>query len=68
MTLLRDNYDKKNYEIQLEKKLGLLRKEIIQHRKSNFIGSMLSHHQLQSTKFLSKWIEAKSLLNDKIIE
>ena len=67
-TLLRDNYDKKNYEIQLGKRLKLLRKEIIRHRKLNFIGSMLSHHQLQSTKFLSKWIEAKNLLNDKIIE
>ena len=66
--MLRTNYDKQTYEFQFEKRLKLLRKEIIRHRKSNFIGSMLSHHQHQSTKFLSKWIETKNLLNDKIIE
>ncbi len=66
--LLRKNYDRQTYEMQFEKRLKLLRKEIIRHRKSNFIGSMLSHHQHQGTKFLSKWIEAKNLLNDKIIE
>lgn len=66
--LLRKNYDKKTYEMRFEKRLIILRKEIIQHRRSNFMGSILSHHQHQSTKFLSKWIEAKNLLNDKIIE
>ncbi len=54
--------------INLTKRLKLLQKEIIRHRKSNFIGSLLSHHQHQSTKFMSKWIEAKNLLNDKIIK
>lgn len=29
------------------------------HRSQNFIGSMLQHHSLQSTKYLSKWIEEK---------
>lgn len=31
-----------------------------QHRSSNFIGSLLWHHTLASTKYLSKWIEAKN--------
>lgn len=66
--ILRRNYDKQTYEYQFNKKLKLLQKEIIRHRKSNFIGSLLSHHQHQSTKFMSKWIEAKNLLNDKIIK
>ncbi|AEH01871.1 glycosyltransferase [Lacinutrix sp. 5H-3-7-4] len=30
------------------------------HRKSNFTGAMLMHHTLQSTKFMSKWIEEKN--------
>ncbi|WP_456441295.1 glycosyltransferase [Psychroserpens sp.] len=30
------------------------------HRQENFIGQMLQHHTLQSTKFMSKWIEEKN--------
>lgn len=32
------------------------------HRKQNFLGNLLHHQQFQATKFMSKWIEAKSLL------
>ena len=31
-----------------------------QHRKVNFVGSMLQHHLLSSTKYMSKWIEEKN--------
>lgn len=31
-----------------------------QHRENNFMGSILRHHSLQSTKYLSKWIAEKS--------
>jgi glycosyltransferase involved in cell wall biosynthesis len=30
------------------------------HRLNNFMGSMLQHHSMQSTKFMSRWIEAKN--------
>ncbi|GGG28515.1 glycosyl transferase [Dokdonia pacifica] len=30
------------------------------HRQANFTGQMLLHHTLQSTKYLSKWIEEKN--------
>jgi glycosyltransferase involved in cell wall biosynthesis len=30
------------------------------HRLNNFMGSMLMHHSLLSTKYLSKWIEEKN--------
>jgi glycosyltransferase involved in cell wall biosynthesis len=30
------------------------------HRQDNFIGQMLRHHTMQSTKFMSKWIEEKN--------
>lgn len=29
-------------------------------RNNNFIGQMLQHHQLQSTKYMSRWIEEKN--------
>jgi len=39
--------------------LNSLSKSLAQHRSSNFIGSMLLHHTLKSTKYLSKWITEK---------
>ncbi len=30
------------------------------HRQQNFIGQILQHHTLQSSKYMSKWIEAKN--------
>ncbi len=30
------------------------------HRQNNFIGALLMHHSLQSSKYLSKWIEEKN--------
>lgn len=33
------------------------------HRENNFIGAILRHHGLQSTKYLSKWIAEKSKKN-----
>lgn len=30
------------------------------HRKENFIGMLLQHHSMKSTKYLSKWIEEKN--------
>lgn len=34
-----------------------------EHRLVNFTGTMLMHHTLQSTKYLSKWIEEKNRKN-----
>ena len=35
-------------------------KNLSNYRNKNFIGLMLMHHSLQSTKYLSKWIEEKN--------
>jgi glycosyltransferase involved in cell wall biosynthesis len=32
----------------------------LDHRQRNFIGSMLMHHTMRSTEFMSRWIEAKN--------
>jgi hypothetical protein len=37
-----------------------LQNNLKQHRLNNFIGSLLQHQNLNSTKFMSKWIEAKN--------
>ncbi|GGI24020.1 glycosyltransferase family 4 protein [Pedobacter mendelii] len=33
---------------------------LIQHRQENFFGQILNHHTLQSTKYMSLWIEEKN--------
>ncbi len=44
------------------KKIIELDKNLNQHRATNIIGGILTHNTLQSTKYLSKWIEAKNKL------
>ena len=34
-----------------------------QHRNNNFTGKMLMHHSLQSSKYMSKWIQEKNRKN-----
>lgn len=53
-------YDKKMLELKLSDKLEELRSNLKKHRSWNFIGSMLLHHTMASTKYMSKWIEAKN--------
>ncbi|MFD2824070.1 glycosyltransferase [Lacinutrix iliipiscaria] len=52
-------FDKKEFQNQLHHKLNDLRHQLITHRFNNFTGQMLMHHTLQSTKYLSRWIEEK---------
>ncbi len=44
-------------------KLGVIFKNIEDHRQSNIIGQILQHQSLQATKYLSKWIEEKNKVN-----
>jgi glycosyltransferase involved in cell wall biosynthesis len=38
-----------------------LQNNLKQHRTDNFIGQILQHHTLQSTKYMSRWIEEKQI-------
>ncbi|MFO7673407.1 MAG: glycosyltransferase family 4 protein [Lutibacter sp.] len=55
-------FSKEKHEIKLLNKITALQKNLVEHRLKNFIGSLLMHHSLQSTKYMSKWIEAKNKL------
>lgn len=37
-----------------------IQQNLEQHRKENFLGSLLQHQTLNATKFMSKWIEEKN--------
>ena len=47
----------------IKKLIKTMRSNLKGHRTQNFIGSLLHHHQHQSTKYLSKWIAAKNQHN-----
>ncbi len=52
-------YQKDNALLFIQK-LKDLKQYLAQHRKRNFIGNLLNHHSMASTKFMSKWIEEKN--------
>jgi glycosyltransferase involved in cell wall biosynthesis len=53
-------YDKEKVGIQFINRLSSLQKNIENHRTQNFMGNLLQHQTLQSTKYMSKWIEEKN--------
>ncbi|MEE9408336.1 MAG: glycosyltransferase [Polaribacter sp.] len=50
---------KKNGELFFNK-IEEIQQNLKQHRRHNFLGNLLQHQTLQSTKYMSKWIEAKN--------
>jgi glycosyltransferase involved in cell wall biosynthesis len=58
--IINSRYLKDNYAIDFIKKVLYLQSNLLSHRNNNFMGSMLQHHTLRSTKYMSKWIEAKN--------
>ncbi|GAA0873557.1 glycosyltransferase family 4 protein [Gangjinia marincola] len=58
--IVEHEFDQKRFIPRFLERLNDLTKHIKTHRQHNFIGSMLLHHSLQSTKYLSKWIEEKN--------
>ncbi|MGB3150932.1 MAG: glycosyltransferase [Maribacter sp.] len=60
MKILNTIYSKSILKKILLKKIKTLQDTIIEHRNQNFIGSMLRHQTLNSTKFMAKWIAEKN--------
>ncbi|MCY2687077.1 glycosyltransferase [Salinimicrobium sp. TH3] len=58
--ILESNFSEVIHRERLREKLQHISEKLEQHRNSNFTGLMLQHHMLNSTKFLSKYIEAKN--------
>ena len=58
--IINQHYCKK----KIQSKFSIVLKKIFQnlanHRTQNFIGQMMDHHSLKSSKYLSKWIEEKN--------
>jgi len=58
--LLASHYDGQSLAVALIEHIIVLEETLEQHRSDNFIGSMLKHHTMMSTKYMSQWIEAKN--------
>ncbi|WP_113663122.1 glycosyltransferase [Pedobacter nanyangensis] len=53
-------YSKSKFEVPFLKQLSRLEESLTAHRQQNFLGEILKHHTLQSTKYMSLWIEEKN--------
>jgi len=53
-------YDKEKIQPLFIHKINETIRNLKTHRLHNFMGSLLQHHTLQSTKYMSKWIEVKN--------
>tara|TARA_R110002051_G_scaffold30845_6_gene71018 strand:- start:2232 stop:3467 length:1236 start_codon:yes stop_codon:yes gene_type:complete len=60
LEILTKIYDSSFLSKKLLEKIEHIQENKKQHRNSNFIGSLLLHQTVQSTKYMSKWIEAKN--------
>ncbi|TCK68951.1 glycosyltransferase involved in cell wall biosynthesis [Winogradskyella wandonensis] len=54
------HFDRNKFEAGFEKSIINLLENLKSHRQNNFMGQLLMHHSLQSTKYMSKWIEEKN--------
>lgn len=57
-------FDKEWHAKLLIDKINALQKGIKHHRDKNFIGSILMHHTISGTKYMSRWIEEKNKKED----
>jgi glycosyltransferase involved in cell wall biosynthesis len=57
--ILQQHFDFQSFKRPFVEHFSHLIQNIGSHRESNFIGQMLQHHQYQSTKYMSLWIEEK---------
>jgi glycosyltransferase involved in cell wall biosynthesis len=62
--ILQKYYDEAKLGDMLIQKILTVVGKLEEHRLNNFTGSMLKHHSMQSTKYMSQWIEVKSKLTE----
>src|SRR5690606_40772874 len=58
--IINKRFNKKALQKKLVKKIQETTQHLNKKRLNNFIGQMLQHHTMQSTKFMAKWIEEKN--------
>ncbi|MEH6473160.1 MAG: glycosyltransferase [Halopseudomonas sp.] len=59
-------YDQQTIADALLQRIEQLRLELEQHRLDNVTGAMLRHHTMKSHQYMSQWIEAKTLNQQRL--
>ncbi len=59
MHLVNSRFDQNKFEQVFIDQINYVLQNLESHRATNFMGALLQHHSLQSTKYLAKWIEEK---------
>ncbi|RTY90500.1 glycosyltransferase [Flavobacterium sp. RSP46] len=60
LKIINQRYVKYLFENNFRTKIEFLCANLKEHRLRNFMGAMLQHHTLKSTKYMSRWIEEKN--------
>jgi hypothetical protein len=60
ISIINHFYNRAALHQKLQHKIKLVFQDLERHRANNFIGAMLLHHSLASTKYMSKWIAEKN--------
>ena len=58
--VLKNRFNDKVVSETLQVRVNDLISNIKRYRRDNFLGQLLMHHSMQSTKYMSKWIEEKN--------
>lgn len=58
--IIENRFKKELFASDFMNKVETLQMNLKSHRNQNFLGQILEHQSLQSTKYMSKWIEAKN--------
>jgi hypothetical protein len=58
--IINKRYYKVIFESDFAQQIDLILFNIKQHRLNNFMGELLQHHTLKSTKYMARWIEEKN--------
>ena len=60
--ILEKRFKKEVFTTDFINRIEALQLDLKTHRNQNFLGQILRHQSLQSTKYMSKWIEAKNAI------
>jgi glycosyltransferase involved in cell wall biosynthesis len=58
--ILKEVFNKQLYVNSFWEKISEIKNNLESHRTENYLGKILQHHQLNSTKYMSRWIEEKN--------
>jgi len=58
--VINTRFQASDFETDLIQLISDIKSILDAHRQENFIGQMFQHHTVQSTKYMSKWIELKN--------